>query len=91
MNKAGTSTSRMREKNNKKRNHRTVSKGGEIHEGSLRAQKILKDESKDALEQTLIIIGSVLRGFTQQRYVKALNRARFPFEICPRTETSTGK
>ena len=70
---------------------RTISNVGDVQEGSLRAQKRLKEQSKDALEQTLKIIGRVFLGFSQHRKTKALNRARFPFEICPRTETSIGK
>ena len=40
-------------------NQRTVSRAGDVHEGSLRAQKRLKELSSDALELTLNIVGSI--------------------------------
>ena len=63
------------------RNQWTVKRAGEIQDGSLRAQKMLKELSSDALEQTFMISGSAFLGFTQQRCKNDLNRARFPFKI----------
>ena len=66
-------------------------RAGDVQDGSLRAQKILKELNKAAFEQAFMTATCFLRGSWQQRKSRALKRARFPFETWPRTETSMGK
>ena len=65
----GGGRERGREEHNqiKVLNQRTVKSGGEIQDGSLRAQKILNELSSEAFEQTLIISGCFFRAFSQDR------------------------
>ena len=90
----------MRKKKNSKRRigtktskyiQRMAKRAGDVQVGSLRAQKMLNELSRAALEQIFVIAPCDLRGPWQQRNRKALKRARLPFETWPRTETSIGK
>ena len=59
--------------------HRTIKGLGETHEGSLRALKMLKEHSKEALEQTRINPAVVDLGDVQELKTNDLIRARFAF------------
>ena len=64
---------------------------GLFHEGSPRAEKIEKEESNAALEQSLKIAFITSLGSVQTLKTKAFNRFLFSFVSWPRTETSTEK
>ena len=65
--------------------------GGSSQVGSLRAQKILNDESRAALEATLMRDLEMPLGFEQHFKMKDFSRERFSLEIWPLAETSIQK
>ena len=66
-----------------------MSGAGPSHVGSLRAEKMLYDESKDALEEIRIRSLKETLEPAQHLWRKLLRRDRLFFEIWPRAETST--
>ena len=60
--------------------HRTINGLGETHDGSLRALKMLKEQSKEAFEQMRINPAVIDLGDEQALKTKDLIRARFAFD-----------
>ena len=68
---------------------RTTRGFGDIHDGSLRAPKILYDDNNAAFEQIRINLLTEFPGSVQQLNKNDFNLARFCLETWPRTEIST--